>query len=69
MEPQLPQENLLTPKSLAEMLGVSLQTIYRWSSEASIPKLKIRGSIRFRPSEINKWLEKSSICPAKKSII
>jgi excisionase family DNA binding protein len=50
------QEKLLSPKSVAEMLGVSLQTIYRWSCEKKIPKIKIYGSLRFRPSDISNWL-------------
>ena len=69
---QMNEERFLKPQSLADMLGVSLQTIYRWSSENSIPKVKLRGSLRFRYSEIMNWLDKESRSkptPVNRSII
>lgn len=50
-------ENFWTVTDLAEHLKVSPATIYDWVHQRVIPYQKIRGRLlRFRPSEIEKWL-------------
>ena len=53
--------NLLTVKDVAEKLGVKEQLVYRLKSEHKIPHVQIGGVIRFRPSDIEEWLEKSVV--------
>ena len=49
-------EKLININDLSELIGAKRQTIYRWTHENFIPFLKVGGSIRFRPSEIEIWL-------------
>lgn len=49
-------EKLLTPKELSELLSVKLSTIYHWTHLEFIPYVKIGRFIRFRESEVLKWL-------------
>jgi excisionase family DNA binding protein len=53
-------EELLTVTELAGMLKVSPWTIRAWCSQKYIPYFKLRGSVRFRTSEIDQWLKKNS---------
>ncbi|MFN3740845.1 MAG: helix-turn-helix transcriptional regulator [Thermodesulfovibrionales bacterium] len=57
-------ERLLTPAELAQLLGVSRRSIYLMVHKKRIPAVKIsRHCLRFRQSEIEKWL-KSKEAPA-----
>lgn len=51
-------EKLLNITELCDLIGAKRQTVYRWVHEAFIPTLKVGGLVRFRPSEIEKWLDK-----------
>lgn len=51
-------ERLLDAKETACRLGVKLSTIYSWVSRRQIPHVKVRGSLRFRPSALEAWLER-----------
>ena len=56
-------EKLLTPQQVADLLSVSIDTIYRWSSERSIPVVKFPKAIRFDPKQIKEWVTKNTIKP------
>jgi excisionase family DNA binding protein len=51
----------LSPMELSLMLGVSITTIYGWTSDRTIPFLKIGRLVRFDYSKINNWLKQKSI--------
>ena len=48
----------LSPKEVAQYLGMAEQTIYRWISKRKIPFYKFGKSVRISLEEINKWTEK-----------
>jgi len=50
---------LLSPKDLAAFLGIAEQTVYnRHSAGGSLPSaLKLGRLLRFRPSDVETWLE------------
>jgi excisionase family DNA binding protein len=50
-------ERLLTSRELAEVLGFSSSTIQDWYEAGKIPGFRIGGRLRFRPSEVEAWLE------------
>ena len=50
-------ETCLTISELAEYLKLAEQTIRRWVMNREIPYHKIRKAIRFRISEIEKWID------------
>ena len=54
-------ENLLTPHEIADVLGVAVSTIYQWTHEEYIPHVKLGRFVRFRVSEVQKWLDRKSL--------
>jgi len=53
-------EKLLTPDQIAEYLGVKKSTIYQWTHEGYIPYVKLGKFVRFKVSNVERWLEKRS---------
>lgn len=47
---------LMTVEDVASYLKVAVQSVYRWVSQEKIPHLKVGGSLRFDPNEIQEWL-------------
>jgi excisionase family DNA binding protein len=50
-------EILLTVKELAAALKLTEQTVQRYVLRKEIPYRKIMRAVRFRPSEINRWID------------
>ena len=59
-------ENYLTAKDVAGMVQLSEQTIRRYVMLKQIPYYKIIRAVRFKPSEIRKWIEEREAAQAKK---
>lgn len=53
-------EQLIGINELSILIGIKRQTIYRWICERYLdfPHLKVGRKVKFRPSEIEKWLDK-----------
>jgi excisionase family DNA binding protein len=51
-------ENLMTVKDVAEYMRLSEQTIQRYVMNREIPFHKIKKVIRFRLSEIERWIDR-----------
>jgi excisionase family DNA binding protein len=60
----LDMEMYLTIEGLAEYLKLAEQTVRRWVLKREVPYHKIRKVIRFRVSEIEKWVDNGGICQA-----
>jgi excisionase family DNA binding protein len=55
---EIVMESLMRPDQLAEQLGIEVATIYRWRyRNFGPPAVKIGKYLRFRPSEVEAWLE------------
>ncbi|MDR2922635.1 MAG: helix-turn-helix domain-containing protein [Treponema sp.] len=54
-------EILLTVKELAAALKLTEQTIQRYVLRKEIPYHKIMRAVRFRPSEINRWIDSGGL--------
>lgn len=54
-------EDLLSVDEAAKKLGISPSAIYNNRKTLSIPYIRIGRLIRFRPSEIQKFLDKRTI--------
>lgn len=50
------------PSYIAEMMDVSIKTVYTWIQENKIPHVKISGSVRI-PSQFLKWVEDRTVYP------
>lgn len=51
-------EKLLSIDQLSELLQVSRRTLYDWTHTGFIPHYKFPKGVRFKISEIERWLEK-----------
>ena len=54
-------ETYLTVDELAEYLKLNAQTIQRWVRGREIPFHKVKSVIRFRVSEIEKWVDEGGL--------
>jgi len=54
-------ETLLTVTDLAAVLKLAEQTIRRWVLKRQIPFHKIGKAVRFKPSEIERWVDGGSM--------
>jgi excisionase family DNA binding protein len=50
-------ERLLTARELGELLGFQPGTIVDWAEAGKVPAFRIGGRLRFRISEVERWLE------------
>lgn len=50
-------EELLTVEDLMKRFKVTRATIYNWIRKG-LPSAKIEGTRRFKPDEVNKWVDK-----------
>lgn len=51
-------DRLLTAREVAELLGLSPETVLRWWRDGRIPGFRLKSNVlRFRRSEIESWLE------------
>lgn len=51
----------ISPKELAESLGLAEQTVYHWVSQRKLPFYKLGKSVRFAMPEIQEWLQKRRV--------
>jgi len=48
---------LLTAREVAELLGVSAETVLRWTRRGELPAIRLPGgAIRYRETELDTWL-------------
>lgn len=50
-------EPWLSVEGIAEYLGVSKETIYRWLERKKIPAHRIGKLWKFKPSEVDQWIK------------
>lgn len=57
--------HLLTAREVAEMIGVSTETLLRWTRTGKVPALHLpSGQVRFRPEAVEAWLDGHANVPA-----
>ena len=49
-------EKWLSVEEIAEHLGISKETVYRWLEKRRIPAHRIGKLWKFRPSEVDDWV-------------
>ena len=57
-------EKYITAKEVADVVKLSEQTIRRYVMLGQIPFYKIVRAVRFKPSEIQKWIDDRKSAPA-----
>lgn len=57
-------DKLLTARELADQLGLAPATVLDWFEAGRIPGFKLGNrAVRFRPSEVEAWLEECRVGP------
>lgn len=51
-------EKIVTSRELAELLGISFWTIWKWTKEGKIPSIRVNKRIFYRVSSVNECLTK-----------
>jgi len=51
-------EKWLSVEEIADHLGISKETVYRWLEKGGIPAHRIGKLWKFRPSEVDRWVTK-----------
>ena len=50
-------DRLLTARVVADRLGVSTETVLRWTRAGKLPAIRLPGgAIRYRPADLEDWL-------------
>jgi excisionase family DNA binding protein len=56
---------LLTAREVADLLGVSTETVLRWTRRGDLPAIRLPGgAIRFREDMLDEWLSLRETFPA-----
>ncbi len=48
-------KTFLEPKDVCERYGISIHTLYEWTSIQHIPHIKPRGKLLFREKDLENW--------------
>lgn len=57
-EHETPDERLLTPDDVSEMLGIPTKTLANWRSQRTGPlPLRIGCHVRYRAADVQAWIE------------
>lgn len=59
IETTVMREKLLTYDEVAEILGVTYMTVWRWVDAGKIEALKLGGCVRIQPKALEEFLERS----------
>lgn len=53
-------EKLLRAGEVADILAIATSTVYQLAREGKLPCVKVQSSVRFRPADIQAWLEENA---------
>jgi predicted DNA-binding transcriptional regulator AlpA len=58
-------EELWTGRKVAQVLGVSSQTVKNWrvNQRVQLPFVRVGGAVRYRPSDISAFVESKVVVP------
>ena len=51
------QHDFMTPEGVAQYLHIKKSTVYSWAKSGQIPHYRMGRLLRFKPAEIDCWLE------------
>lgn len=59
---------LRTAREVAGLLGVSTETVLRWTRRGDLPALRLPGgAIRYRETDLDQWLATLDVAPPTNS--
>ena len=54
-------ERLISIQEASVLLGLKVPTIYKKICRRELPHIKLGGKVLFRPSELERWVQKHSV--------
>lgn len=60
-------EKWLSVEEIADHLGISKETVYRWLEKGKIPAHRVGKLWKFRPSEVDQWVVNGKAADEDKS--
>lgn len=51
-------EKLMSKSEVCQLLGISLSTLDRIVLDGTLPAFRVRGQVRFKPSDLDAYLER-----------
>lgn len=60
-QPQYQRRKLLNVAEAAELLGVSVNTVYGWTCQRKIPYRKVGRLLKFYEHELLDWIEERKV--------
>ena len=55
----MPEKRLLSVRETAEMLGISIHTLYSWVSQRRIPFVKLGRRTEFDIKDLDDWIDEN----------
>jgi excisionase family DNA binding protein len=62
-------EKLLKADEVAELLAIAASTVYQLAREGKLPCIKVQSSVRFRPADIQAWLEENATARERSNVV
>lgn len=59
----------MTPEEVCKRYGISIYTLYQWTSQNRIPHLKVNGKLLFREQDLIKWEESMLVTTADTKLL
>jgi excisionase family DNA binding protein len=56
---------LLSVRDVAELAGLSQMAVYRAIHDGELKAAKLRGKLRIRPKDFERWIDESSVEPTR----
>lgn len=69
-----PSQKLLSPPQIADLLGVSVKTIYHWVHRKGIPFIKVGKHLRFNSQDVIRYFQQrtgdaGTPCPQTSTLV
>lgn len=53
--------DLLGPSEVAKRLGISMETLYSWTSQKLIPHVKLGNRVKFLSQDLEHWVQSKRV--------
>jgi len=62
-------QKLLKADEVADLLTIATSTVYQLAREGKLPCVKVQSSVRFRPEDIQAWLEENATGRERSNVV
>jgi excisionase family DNA binding protein len=62
-------DRLLTARQVADRLGITAETVLRWTRRGDLPGFKLGRAIRYREADLDAWLAEHATGAADREVL